>query len=92
MLSNILSKTFPKTLLYFFPKSNTPGCTLESRDFSRLRQEFENIGIEIVGISRDDSEVQDRFCEKNNLEIRMVSDKNEDIHNFFDVMGQKMLF
>jgi hypothetical protein len=37
-----------KTLLYFYPKDNTPGCTLEAQDFTRLKKDFESLGIHII--------------------------------------------
>lgn len=59
-LEKLLSKSL-KTLLYFYPKDNTPGCTLEAQDFTRLRADFENLGIHIVGVSKDDGKSHEKF-------------------------------
>ena len=48
-----LSSKRKYTLLYFYPKDNTPGCTLEANDFNRLKVDFEDLDVEIFGISRD---------------------------------------
>lgn len=92
LLLSTLSPHFSKTLIFFFPKSNTPGCTLESRDFSALLPEFHKLGVEIVGVSRDTGALQQKFCDKNNLSIKMVSDTDENLHRFFAVMGIKKSF
>jgi peroxiredoxin Q/BCP len=42
-----------KTLLYFYPKDNTPGCTLENKDFTCEIQTFKNLGITLIGVSKD---------------------------------------
>ena len=47
-----LSQTHQYTILYFYPKDNTPGCTLEAQDFTRLNADFEALGVEIFGVSR----------------------------------------
>ena len=50
-----------KLVLYFYPKDNTPGCTLEGQDFTRLASEFLAKGVQIVGVSPDTSESHIRF-------------------------------
>lgn len=88
-MKKYLSKNKKYTILYFYPKDNTPGCTLEANDFNRLKNDFENLDIEIIGISRDNEKSHKNFCLKNNLTISLISDENEEIHNFFGVIGEK---
>lgn len=88
-MQKILSKNKKYTILYFYPKDNTPWCTLEANDFNRLKNDFENLDIEIFGISRDNEKSHENFCMKNNLSISLISDENEEIHNFFGVIGEK---
>lgn len=77
------------TLLYFYPKDSTPGCTLEANDFERLKNDFENLDIEIIGVSRDNEKSHENFCQKNNLTITLLSDENSEIHEKFGVIGKK---
>ena len=51
-------------VLFFYPRDNTPGCTIENQDFARLKPEFENLGYLIVGISRDSIKSHNKFAEK----------------------------
>lgn len=71
-LSSLL--TSPRILLYFYPKDDTPGCTLEAQDFTRLAPEFRKLGIEIIGISKDSEDSHEKFCHKYNLGIKLISD------------------
>lgn len=71
---NYLSSS-PYTLLYFYPKNNTPGCTLEAQDFTRLSPDFQKINVEIIGVSRDSETSHENFCKKHDLSIRLISDE-----------------
>ncbi len=66
-MQHFLSETLPYTLLYFYPKDSTPGCTLEAQDFTRLKEQFSEIGIEIVGVSKDSETSHDKFTARCNL-------------------------
>ena len=57
-----LSQTHQYTILYFYPKDNTPGCTLEAQDFTRLKADFEALDVEIFGVSRDSEVSHENFC------------------------------
>ncbi|NRH21698.1 peroxiredoxin [Candidatus Gracilibacteria bacterium] len=87
-ITPILSQS-PLTLLYFYPKDDTPGCTLEASDFTRLRSEFEALDIQIIGISKDSESSHAKFCNKYNLGIQLISDEDESLHNQFNVIGEK---
>ena len=87
-LISLLSQS-PLTLLYFYPKDDTPGCTLEASDFTRLKSEFEALGIHIIWISKDSETSHAKFCNKYNLSIQLVSDEDESLHNQFGVIGEK---
>lgn len=63
-----------RTLLYFYPKDDTPGCTVEGQEFTRLRGEFESAGVEVYGVSPDSERSHDRFVAKCELGIPLVSD------------------
>ena len=78
-----------KTLLYFYPKDNTPGCTKEAEDFTRLQSEFLKQGIQIVGISRDTLDSHKKFTVSCALGIDLISDQSEELHAAFSVIGEK---
>lgn len=87
-LKSLLS-TDKNTLLYFYPKDDTPGCTLEAQDFTRLVAEFTKLGIQIIGVSKDSESSHEKFCQKYDLGIRLISDADEALHNQFGVIGEK---
>ncbi len=88
MLATLLS-TSPYTLLYFYPKDDTPGCTLEANDFTRLIPEFGTLGIQIIGVSKDSESSHAKFCNKYNMGIMLISDEDETLHKAFGVIGEK---
>jgi thioredoxin-dependent peroxiredoxin len=63
-----------RTLLYFYPKDDTPGCTLEGREFTALLGDFRAAGIDVYGVSRDSVRSHDRFVAKCDLGIPLISD------------------
>jgi len=76
-------------ILYFYPKDNTPGCSLEAKNFSCLRKDFEAENAVVLGVSRDSIESHKRFVEKKELKIKLLSDEQEDIHRTYDVLHPK---
>lgn len=78
-----------RTLLYFYPKDNTPGCTLEAQDFTRLRKDFEALGIHIIWVSKDTEASHTKFRDSCNLGIELISDTDGKLHEQFSVIGEK---
>ncbi|AKB73760.1 Thiol peroxidase, Bcp-type [Methanosarcina lacustris Z-7289] len=76
-------------VLYFYPRDNTPGCSLEARNFSCLKKDFEAENAVIIGISRDSEESHRKFIEKKELKIKLLSDEQADIHRMYDVLHPK---
>jgi len=81
-----------KLVLYFYPKDNTPGCTLEGQDFARLHPEFATAGAEIVGVSRDSVKAHDNFCAKFGFPFPLLSDTDEALCQAFGVIIEKSLY
>jgi peroxiredoxin Q/BCP len=79
-------------VLYFYPKDDTPGCTLESQDFSDMQSKFEALDVIILGVSRDSIASHDRFKEKFRLPFELISDEDVSICNLFDVMKLKNMY
>lgn len=88
--SKILAES-PRTLLYFYPKDNTPGCTLEGRDFTRLAEEFAAKGIRVIGVSKDDADSHAHFQNSCGIRLPLISDDGSLIEKF-NVMGEKNLY
>ncbi|MDP2425686.1 MAG: peroxiredoxin [Candidatus Izemoplasmatales bacterium] len=81
-----------KVILFFYPKDMTEGCTIEARDFTRFKEDFAKKGYTIIGVSRDSVESHCKFVEKEELEILLLSDVNEELVNAFEVLKQKNMY
>jgi peroxiredoxin Q/BCP len=79
-------------VVYFYPKDNTPGCTLEAQDFRDLYPQFRARKAEVVGVSRDSVKSHDNFCRKHGLTFPLVSDADETWCKAFDVVHEKVLY
>lgn len=88
-LSDFLGKTI---LLYFYPKDNTPGCTIQAKDFSLLKEDFEALGCVILGISPDTPKSHKSFICKQNLSITLLSDPDKKIATSYGAYGKKLLY
>jgi peroxiredoxin Q/BCP len=80
------------TVLYFYPKDNTPGCTQEAQDFNSLKGEFEAANARVVGISRDSLKSHDNFQCKYGLGFPLLSDPDETLCSLFDVIRMKNMY
>jgi len=80
------------TVLYFYPKDNTTGCTREAQDFRDLHPKFKRRGAEIIGVSRDSAKSHAGFAEKYSLPFPLVADTDEKWCEAFDVFHEKKLY
>ena len=76
-------------VLYFYPKDNTPGCSLEAMMFSKYKDEFEKYNTTIIGISKDSCESHKKFIKNKNLNITLISDVEKEIHQSYGVWNLK---
>ena len=81
-----------KVVLYFYPKDDTSGCTLEARNFQALKRDFEAADTEIVGVSPDPMKSHDRFRAKYGLDFALASDEGKAMLQAYGVWGQKTMF
>lgn len=81
-----------KVVLYFYPKADTPGCTKESMDFSRLKGKFERAGAAVIGVSADAVAAQDKFKAKHGLTIPLASDPDRDMIERYGVWVEKSMY
>jgi len=80
------------TILFFYPKDNTPGCTTENIAFRDLYPQFQNAGAEIYGVSRDSLRSHEGFKGKLGLPFELISDADEAVCLQFDVMKMKQMY
>ena len=76
-------------IIYFYPKDNTPGCTLETRDFSKLYKKFKAMRYEVVGISKDNMESHLKFKNKFKVPFQLLSDEKINVQKKYGVWGIK---
>jgi peroxiredoxin Q/BCP len=81
-----------KLVLYFYPRADTPGCTREAIDFSRLRAQFGRTGTEILGVSADPVKAQDAFKKKHKLTIDLLSDETHKMLEAYGAWGKKSMY
>jgi len=78
-------------ILYFYPKDNTPGCTIEAVDFTCKASDFKKRGAEVIGISPDSSESHGKFITKQNLDITLLSDIDKKVCEKYGVWQLKKM-
>lgn len=76
-------------IVYFYPKDNTPGCTLEAKDFQTLAGDFKTLGLHIVGISKDSTASHGKFANKHDLSFTLLSDGEGKACEAFGVWQEK---
>jgi peroxiredoxin Q/BCP len=81
-----------KLVLYFYPKADTPGCTREAIDFSRLRKQFAQAKTEVLGVSADPVEKQDKFKRKHKLNVALASDLSKEMLTAYGAWGKKSFY
>ena len=64
-------------IIYFYPKDDTPGCTIETNDFNKLLSKFEKLGCTIFGISKDSLESHEKWSKKLNLKFELLADEDK---------------
>ena len=87
-LSDFLGR---KVVLYFYPKDNTPGCTRQACAFASAYAEFEQLGVTVIGISKDSVASHIRFAEKYNLPFVLLSDPDLQAIKAYDVWQEKKM-
>lgn len=79
-------------ILYFYPKDNTPGCTIEAQDFNKKIKEFDKLDCVILGVSRDSIKSHCNFIAKYDLGFHLLCDKDEVLCRDYDVIKEKSTF
>ncbi len=81
-----------KLVLYFYPKADTPGCTTEAIDFSRLAKAFGKAGTTVLGVSADPVAKLARFRKKHDLSVPLLSDEGHAMLEAYGVWGEKAMY
>ena len=81
-----------KVILYFYPKDNTSGCTLEAKAFRDHLPDFQKLGYVVLGVSRDSIRKHCNFRDKNELNFPLLSDADETVVNLYEVLKEKSMY
>jgi len=81
-----------KAVIYFYPKDDTSGCTLEAQDFQALRGEFAEAGTEVIGVSADSVASHDKFARKYGLDFTLASDESLTMLEAYGVWVEKSMY
>ena len=79
-------------VLFFYPRADTPGCTIEACSFRDAITDLKDAGAVVLGISRDDVKAQKKFAEKFSLKYPLLADKDEKICDYFGVIKPKNMY
>ena len=85
-LKNYLGKYI---ILYFYPKDDTPGCTIETNDFNKLLSKFKKLDCEVFGISKDSIKSHDKFRDKYKIKFDLLADEEVRVLKKYKVWGKK---
>jgi len=81
-----------KLVVFFYPKDDTPGCTVENKDFSALLPEFDKAGVAVLGVSKDTPAKHAKFTAKHGLTAPLASDSEGGLSDALGVWGEKSLY
>ena len=81
-----------RTVLYFYPKDNTSGCTLEAKSLRDGKAELAAMGLQIVGVSPDSERSHQNFCTKHELNFTLLADTDHSVCEAFGVWAEKSMY
>lgn len=81
-----------RTVLYFYPKDNTSGCTLEAKSLRDGREQLASMGFDIVGVSPDSEKSHRNFCDKHSLGFTLLADTDHSVCEAFGVWAEKSMY
>ena len=88
-LENLLGKW---TVVYFYPRDDTPGCTVEAKEFTEISSKFEEHGCSIYGVSPDTEAKHCKFIEKHGLEVELLADTEKRMLADYGVWQEKSMY
>ena len=81
-----------KVVLYFYPRANTPGCTVEACEFTSALKDFEEVQAAVVGVSPDSPQSHRKFADKHGLKLRLLSDTDHAVLHAYVAWGLKSMY
>jgi peroxiredoxin Q/BCP len=81
-----------RSVVYFYPKDDTPGCTIEAKDFTAKQAEFDALGVRVYGVSKDSVASHCRFRDKHGLTVALLSDPSCAMQRAFGAFGEKLMY
>ena len=81
-----------RTILYFYPKDNTSGCTLEAKSLRDGKEELARMGFRIIGVSPDSERSHQNFCAKHELNFTLLADTDHSVCEAFGVWAEKSMY
>jgi thioredoxin-dependent peroxiredoxin len=81
-----------KLVVFFYPRADTPGCTKEAIDFTRLKSDFAAAGTAVLGVSADPVKAQEAFRNKHRLSVPLISDERHEMLEAYGAWGEKSLY
>jgi peroxiredoxin Q/BCP len=81
-----------KLVIFFYPRADTPGCTKEAMDFTRLKDDFAAIGTAVLGVSADPLKAQESFRNKHRLSVPLISDETHEMIDAYGAWGEKSMY
>jgi peroxiredoxin Q/BCP len=81
-----------KLVVFFYPRADTPGCTREAIDFTRLSRAFSECGTAVLGVSADPTKAQEAFRNKHQLGVPLASDETHDMLRAYGAWGEKSMY
>ncbi len=81
-----------KLVLYFYPKDNTPGCTLEAQEFRDAQARLAQVGARVVGVSKDSLASHEKFIGKHELNFPLLSDEDGTVIEKYGAWGEKNMY
>ena len=79
-------------VVFFYPRDDTPGCTIENKDFTDMAKDFSKAGAVVLGISKDTVEKHEKFRKKHDLSSILLSDADSDVCERYGVWGEKQMY
>lgn len=80
-----------RTILYFYPKDNTPGCTLEAKSLRNGKAQLQEMGFRIIGVSPNTEKSHQNFCAKHELNFTLLADTDHSVAEAYGVWGEKTM-
>lgn len=81
-----------RVVVYFYPKDDTSGCTIEAKDFTAMAADFTAAGVTVIGISKDSVKAHDKFIAKHDLGVILASDEGGTTCEDYGVWGEKQMY